>query len=1079
MKLTFVFLCFTFLQVSAKSYSQERLSFHFHKADLGKIFDYIGKKSDYSLLYKSALLPEGSRDIQVENMSVPDILQRLLSGTRLSYTILSHKLIVITPQDETARDTAIRGRVLSPKGDPLVGVSVRVKNSDIGAVTGADGSFTFEAPVDAELEVSYIGFETKTVPVAGGQWKEIRMTPAASGLNEVVVVGYGTQKKADLTGAVSSISGDNLSLRPLAQTSAGLEGMMPGVTVTQRNGKPGGDGGTIRIRGIGTMSNADPLVLIDGVEGSINNIDPNVIESVTVLKDAASAAIYGSRAANGVILVTTKRAKGKEFSVNYSGYFGWQQPTNLPDLAGAADFMELTNVAYKNAGRTPLYSDEMIAKYRAQGSGSSDSLPNTDWQKKVLTGSGFQQSHFVSVNAGTDKLRLLTSVGYLDQKGVVPNSEFKRLTLRSNANIILSKKLDMQVDLQYIKPQTTEPAMGVDGIFANMNSISPNKLAINSNGTWGEGWIGLNPVMAARAGGINRTNAPWGSINAGLNYRPSDWLSLNLTYAPKFVETHVNKFTKAIQTYFPDGSKAYINPAISSLNVSDKREFYNNMRGTATFDKNFGLHSLKVMGGVEQNSYRTDDFSAFRDGYVLPDYPVLNTGSANNLNNGGTASEWSLLSFFGRVNYNYKEKYLLELNARYDGSSRFSPGNKWGLFPSASAGWRISEENFMAPLRSTVDELKLRASWGRLGNQNIGDSYYPSVSAVELGSYSLGGEIVGVAALNDLANGNITWETTEMTDVGLDVSLFSHLSVTADYYFRKTRDILLQLNIPLIVGLGAPFQNAGRVNNQGWELGIAYNGKAGDFKYDIGVNLSDVRNKVIDMHGISQSDVTVNREGYAMNSIFGLQADGFFQDDQDVKDHAKQYGTVAPGDIKYKDQNGDGIINESDKVILGSTIPRYTYAANINLSWKQIDLSLSLQGVGKVDGLIYGGGLMPFYVTSAGGTIQEQYKDYWSPDNKDAAYPRLVFGASNNQQVSSFWMRSAAYLRLKNIQIGYTLPDQLTSRLKMKGIRLFVSGYNLFTLDKFWKGYDVETSVGTAGSYPIMRVFSFGINANF
>ncbi|MGF6847317.1 TonB-linked SusC/RagA family outer membrane protein [Chitinophaga sp. W3I9] len=1058
------------------------------KMPLDKVFDLISKQTGYQFICDEKLLEDAPPlSVNIANKSLEEALKICLKDLPLTYTIKYGTVVIkkntppggtLSPQDGSSPAKTITGIVTDSAGVGLPGVTVGIKGTTKGVLTDENGKFSLPNVTDQDvLSISSIGYLTKQQPVKGEKFFRIPLSVTPAALTEVVVVGYSTQKKVNLTGAVATVSGEVLAARPVGQTAAGLQGTMPGVTITQGNGKPGGDGGTVRVRGWGTLKNPDPLVLIDGVEGSINNIDPNVIASVSVLKDAASAAIYGSRAANGVILVTTKRGKSNKLSINYNNYVGWQKPTNLPALTNALDYMLLANEAYKNSGRSPLYSDALLEKYRQQGNGSSDSLPNTDWQKAVLTGSGFQQSHFLTVNGGTDKVKMLVSLGYFDQKGLMDNNEFKRLTIRSNTDIIFSKKLNMQFDLQYISPVTTEPATGADVIFAYMNNISPNQLAVNANGTRGEGWVGINPAAAASEGGLNRVSAPWGSLNTSINYQPVEWLTASFNIAPKYVQTYTNKFNKVVQTYHPDGTPSYKFPPVSTLDVSSQRQFYNNMRGTLTFQKKYGVHDLKVLGGVEQNSYRQDRFTAYRDNYVLPDYPILNAGAATNMNNGGAGEEWALRSFFGRINYNYKEKYLLEVNTRYDGSSRFAEGRKWGVFPSASAGWRISEEAFMASLKPVVNELKLRASWGRLGNQNIGT--YPSATVVNLSSYTMGGQIIGAAALDSLANKNITWESTEMSDIGFDVTLFSHLSITGDYYVSKTKDILLLLNIPLITGLTAPYQNAGKVSNKGWELGINYDGRIRDFKYNIGVNVSDVKNKVVDMHGINQSAVTVSREGYPVNSIFGLEAEGFFQNADEVAKHATQFGTVAPGDIKYKDQNGDGIINENDKVIIGNTIPRYTYGVSLNASWKGFDLSAFLQGVGKVDGLIYGAGIMPFYVSSVGGTAQERFKDYWTPEHKDAAFPRLVFGGTNNQQISSFWMKSAAYLRLKNLQLGYTLPANLVKSMRINSLRVFVNGSNLFTSSKFWPGYDVETAVGVADNYAIVKVYSFGVNVNF
>jgi TonB-linked SusC/RagA family outer membrane protein len=1060
-----------------------------NKMPLDKVFDILSKQTGYQFICDQKLLENTPPlSVEIRNKTLEEALKICLKDLPLTY-LIKYGTVVIKrsgdgakpPAPATGKDApgkTITGTITDSTGAALPGVSVGVKATSKGVQTDVNGKFTINNMTEQDvLTISSIGYQTIQEPVKDQSVFHIRLSPTPKSLVEVVVVGYSTQKKVDLTGAVATVSGETLAARPVGQTSAGLQGTMPGVTITQGNGKPGGDGGTIRIRGWGTLKNPDPLVLVDGVEGSINNIDPNVIASVTVLKDAASASIYGSRAANGVILVTTKRGKSNKLSINYNNYVGWQRATNLPALTNALDYMLLTNEAYKNSGRTPLYAESLLEKYRQQGNGSSDSLPNTDWQQAVLTGSGFQQSHFLTVNGGTEKVKMLMSVGYFNQKGLMEQSEFKRLTIRSNTDIIFSKKLNMQFDLQYISPVTTEPSAGADALFAYMNNISPNQLAINSNGTRGEGWVGNNPAASAKEGGISRNSAPWGSINTTLNYQPVEWLTASFNIAPKYVQTYTNKFNKVLQTYHPDGTPANKNPQVSTLDVANQREFYNNMRGTLTFQKTWGKHEVKVLAGAEQNSYRQDRFTAFRDNYVLPDYPVLDAGGASNMRNSGTGQEWSLRSFFGRINYNYKERYLLELNIRNDGSSRFAEGRKWGVFPSASAGWRISEEAFMAPLKPVINELKLRGSWGKLGNQNIGT--YPSATVVNLSAYTVGGQIVNAAALDALANRNITWESTEMSDVGLDVTLFSHLSITADYYSSKTKDILLLLNIPLITGLKAPYQNAGKVSNKGWELGINYDGKINDFKYNIGVNVSDVKNKVLDMRGINQSNVTVSREGYPVNAIFGLQAEGFFQDADEVAKHATQFGTIAPGDIKYKDQNGDGIINESDKVIMGNTIPRYTYGVSLNASWKGFDFGAFLQGVGKVDGLVYGAGIMPFYVSSVGGTAQERFKDYWTPTHKDAAFPRLVFGGTNNQQISSFWMKSAAYLRLKNLQIGYTLPTHLAKAVKLNSVRFFVNGSNLFTASKFWEGYDVDTAVGMADNYPVMKVYSFGVNVNF
>lgn len=1081
MNFALLLLMCTFMQITLAADAQ-KITIQKHNASLEYVLSEINRQTGYEFLYTREMMKETRvLDVDLKNQLLDDALKQVFRNQPLTYSINARTIVIrrkgAAVASERRPPVIIRGKVTDQASKPIPGVSVSLQGTTVVTTTDADGNYTITIPDgNGTLEFRYIGFSTKVLDVGGRTVVDVQLGAETTDLNEVVVVGYGTQKKVNLTGAISTVSSEEINRRPVGQTSAALQGIAPGVTVTQGSGRPGGDAATIRIRGVGTLNNADPLVLIDGIEGSMNNIDPNLIESVSVLKDAASASIYGSRAANGVILVTTKRGSAK-VGISYNNYLGWQEPTNMPDVVNAVDHMLLMNEAYTNVGRTPLYSNDLITQFQAQGGISSDEFPNTDWQKEVLTGSGFQQSHFVTVSGGSEKVRILASAGYFDQKGIIENSGFKRFTIRNNTDIIFSDKLSARLDLQYVKAVTTEPAIGTANAFNYMNGIPANQLGLNSNGTWGVGWNGLNPIAASREGGTNVNTGPFGSINATLAYKPLDWLRAEVTVAPRYAESNRKNYNKSIQTYLPDGTPSYRIPALTSLTEASNRTMYNNLRASVTMDKTFDVHNVKLLLGASEEDYHDDFVSAYRDTYILPDYPVLDAGSALNQRTSGTSEEWALRSFFGRINYDYKSKYLLEVNGRYDGSSRFNKGRKYAFFPSASAGWRISEENFMQPAKNVVTELKLRASWGRLGNQNIGT--YPAASLISLGSSALGGQVVNVAALNDLANSDISWETTEMSNIGLDMVLFNNLTVTADYYVRKTKDILIRLDIPLIIGLGAPVQNAGIVNNKGWELGIGYKGNINDFKYNFNINLSDVKNEVVDLRGINQTGLTVSREGYALNSIFGYEVEGFFRDAAEVTSHARQFGAVAPGDLKYKDQNNDGIINESDKVVLDTTIPRYTFGANLNGSFKGFDLSVQIQGVGKGNGYLYGPGIMPFSVGNLGGTILEPNKDRWTPENPNAKFPRLAFGESNNEQASSFWMKDASYLRVKNVQLGYTFPGTMMNKIAVKNLRVFANGSNLFTFDNFWEGFDVESPVGTVNVYPQVKVFTFGLSANF
>src|SRR5690606_2379656 len=464
----------------------------------------------------------------------------------------------------------------------------------------------------------------------------------------------------------------------------------------------------------------------------------------------------------------------------------------------------------------------------------------------------------------------------------------------------------------------------------------------------------------------------------------------------KYEIRHRKTFANAIQSYYPDGSKAYLTPQKNSLTESYNQYWYNNVRAIVSYDKTIrDDHNLSIMGGFQQEDQLDNMLSAYREVFLVPELQEINAGNRENDLTGGNASHWSLRSVFGRLNYNYRGKYLLEGNMRYDGSSRFAPDNRYSFFPSFSAGWRISEESFMQSLSPILNELKLRASWGKLGNQNIG--LYPFAAFFNLGAnnYVFGENTYTGAALSSLANPEIRWESTTVNNIGLDVMLLKNFSVTADYYYRKTSGILLQLDIPKILGQNPPYQNAGVVENRGWDLTMAYKNNINDLHYNIAVNLSDVKNKVLDMRGVMRTGLTVNHEGHPIGSLYGYEAIGYFNSEEEVANHATQFGAVAPGDIKYKDQNGDGVINADDEIIMGSPIPRYSFSTNLGLSYKGFDFAAFLQGVGKADGYLYGQGIMPFY---QGGTIQEQHKDRWTPENHNAAFPRYAFNETNNIQ---------------------------------------------------------------------------------
>ena len=1074
--LFFITSLFTLSMQDARAQSKS-INLNLSDIPLSEAMKAIEQNTEYVFFYNNSGIDLNKKvTIKAKNATINSVIAQILPGHE--YKIESNKIVILPKPKQQKRK--ITGTVTDSQGEPVIGASILEKGTTNGTITGMDGSFAVEVEPNATLRITSIGFKTQEIKTGTGNGFKIVLADDAETLDEVVVVAYGTQKKVNLTGAVSVVSSTDIKIKPVGQTSAALQGILPGVTVMQRSGEPGADSGTIRIRGVGTLSDANPLVLIDGIEGSINNIDPNSIESISVLKDAASASIYGSRAANGVLLVTTKRGTEGKFSVSYNNYLGWQEPTNMPDLVDAVGYMELLNTAYVNVGRDPLYSSDLVEEYKKQNGVSSDLYPNTDWQKETLTKSGFQQSHFLNISGGNDRLKTFTSLGYFTQDGLIESSSFNRLNLRNNMDWTLSSMFKAKVDLQFTSTKRTNPASGANNIFMWMNGIPANQIGINSDGSWGTGWNGLNPISHAKESGEFVTRTNWGSINASLLFSPVSWLTAEVNVAPKFTLESKDNLTRSIQSYLPDGTPSFVNPTKSSLTNTDNKTLHNNIRATVTADKDFGNHNIRILAGASQEERHARNHTAYRDS-VNVDYPVLGTGSASNQTVGGGADKWVLRSFFARANYNYKQKYLFEFNIRHDGSSRFADGNKWATFPSVSAGWRISEEKFMKPLKdSFLDDLKIRASWGKLGNQNIGGSYYPFTTQMKFGTTVMGGSLVNRASFEDMPNSLIKWETTESIDIGIDLTLFSKLTITADYYEKETRDILLTLPIPHIIGLNAPVQNAGVVENKGWELGITYRDRIGDFNYNVNFNLSDVKNKITDFKGQDQTSFIANREGHPIGSIYGYIAEGYFQSEEEIANSPTQTGKIKPGDIKYKNMNDDDKINNDDKVVIGSTIPRYTFGLNLGAEYKGIDLSMFFQGVGKADGYLDGPGIIPFVAGgSIGGTALEAFKDYWTEDNRNAAYPRPAFNESNNGLVSTFWLKDASYIRLKNLQIGYTIPKTMTKKWGIDRLRVFANGTNLFTIDKFWDGYNVESPTGMVNFYPQVKVYSFGVEIKF
>ncbi len=1096
MKLTILIFFVALLQLPASTYSQNtRLKVVGNNLTLEEIFDMIEHQSDFSFFYNMGQLDRSKRLNMNENDAlVEKILNDVLTGTELTYTINNKLIVIHKPNEEiteviqqTIQGKKITGKVTDSSGGSLPGVSVVLKGTSLGVITDVDGKYSISnIPGNAILIFSFVGMKAQEITVANKSIINVSLVDDAIGIEEVVAVGYGTQRKVNMTGSVETIAGSKLARQPVAQTSQALMGLSPGLTAIQSSGQPGNDGATIRIRGVGSIgASNDPLILIDGIEGDINNIDANDIENISVLKDAAAASIYGSRGSNGVILVTTKRAKTGEMSVNYSNYVGWQQVTNQPKFLGALDFLK--------------YSGEkqsVIDSYAANMATNPDKYPDTDWIKKLFTENGFQQYHNLSVNGGTEKVRVLGSLSFTDQGANIVNYGFKRYNGRFNSDMKFSEKFDINFDLSFSKSLANSPSTNLDNVTAQAYRIPPIYSAIHTDGSWGDGWAGKNPIAAVNEDGYNNNSSNYFRGVLRANYSPIAGLKFSVMYSPEYNDGYNKVFVKTYKTVIDWDSKSTRTvPARNSLAQSNNRSFTDNFNALASYTQKLKSHTFSGLVGYEFIKDQFEGFAASRTDFILQNYQVLSAGSEANDANSGSATHSGLVSYFGRLNYSFKDRYLFEGNLRRDASSRFASDNRVAVFPSFSAGWRLSEEKFIKNL-NFFSNLKLRASWGQLGNQQIG-SNFPYASSITLGknNYMFGGLVAAGATQDILANSKIQWETTETANIGLDAGLFKQrLSITAEYYVRKTKDILLNLPIPLVIGLSPSMQNAGNVENKGLDFSMNWEDKIGDFSYGARLNFSNLKNTVTNLAGAGPiiSGNSIIQVGSPIGLIYGYETAGIFQNAAAIAAAPSQFGSLKPGNIQYKDQltidsNADGIkdksdgkINPDDRVTLGNPFPTMTYGLDLNAGYKGFDVSVSLQGVGKRDVLLGGDVVWPLYNA---GKIQEWHvQEFWSPTNTEANYPLLAatsFG-SNDNQTSSTWVFNASYLRVRNITVGYTIPKTILKKIMVDDLRIYFSGQNLFTFDKLPVGIDPLIPNGSQGAiYPITSSFTMGINLKF
>ena len=1028
-------------------------------------------------------------------------------------TIIAFLLLVLSVPAARLAAADIVGSVLDDNGDPVIGASVNVKgNSELAVVTDLDGNFSLAGvPAGATLEISYVGYQPREVAVADGKTMySITLRPRASQLEEVVVVGYGAQRRVDLTGSVATIGADALADRPVTNATNALAGLAPGLTVTNSGGNtPGYESQTIRVRGMGTLNDAAPLVVVDGMTGiAISDLNPQDIESISVLKDAASSAIYGSRAANGVILITTKHGTESAPRLTYSGNVAFETVAKRLNLVtDYADFMEIQNAALIMNGQAPRFSQGKIDEWRNDAGRNPTVYPNTDWQDHIYRNPSVVQNHNIGITGGGRRVRYNVSLGYVNNPGIIYYTDYSRYQLRSNLDVNIKPWLTVGTNLfGYVdsnNPSSENAAAGGDVIFGSgaFNTVPGMTLYDPATGLYG----GIQNPEEENVSNFNPYRRQWfyktefptktrrGVAKLYARVQPVKGLTVQGSYTYNYwtrrVEQHLTD--RDLYRFTADGPvllrEGVVRTYIRRYNYANT---YRSSDITASHSFNISKLEGSVLAGASQeyNKYENEQFLKYD---LIDDQLTSIDAAATNGPIGGNFTEWSMRSYFGRLNLNWDNKYLLEANLRADGSSKFAPGERWGYFPSVSAGWRLSEERFMRGASSWLNNLKIRASYGSLGN-NATTSYYMYQSLFATANYILNGNIAGGFAQTVLSNPKLSWEKTYMTNVGVDFSMLnSRLSGSIEAYSKDTKGILISLPAPLEHGTATvPNQNAGEVNNKGLEVDLHWADRIGRVNYNVGFNLGFVNNKVTKFQGdvSSINGVYKIQEGRPINQLYVVTVDRIVRDQADL-DYVQSLVDANPayfatfqrpelGDFLYADANGDGVLDNDDRVEIGyGALPRLTYGLNLGAEWNGFDFAMFLQGVG--DYKVYYNNQAFRFVTVMGQSLNKDITDNaWTPENPYAStYPVLRNNADGRNNIASdAFVHNAAYLRCKNIQLGYTVPQSITRKFFVEKLKVYCSIDNLFTITSF-PGLDPEIAAGVG--YPSIRQYSVGLNVSF
>ena len=1124
MRLSLIFLLLCVAQTFATvGYSQQtRLTLKMESAKVIDVLNKIEDQSEFYFLFNQKLVNvERQVNVDVQNESIDKILSLLFKDTNVSYMVKDRQIVLTTANasyDSSQQQKSVSGKVTDSTGAPLPGVSVVIKGTTIGIITDMDGTYNLQkVPTDATLVFSFVGMKTQEISIGGKSSINVTLEEETVGIEEVVAVGYGTQKKVNLSGAVAAVKGDVLENRPITNIGQGLQGVIPNLQVNQSNYAPG-QGTSFNIRGYTSLNGGGPLILIDGVVQDPNLLNPDDVESVSVLKDAASAAIYGARAAYGVVLITTKKGKKEQRpTLNVTTSLSTTEATNIPEYTDSWQYITYMNNASKNAGGSNYFDQRLMDNAKKYYDDPKNSLPvyydpaidtdgkykycgNTNWARELYKSGSMKQIN-TNLAGGTEKTKYYISYGFMQQDGFLRSYDDQYQ--RHNINVFLDtdilKWLSVSTRVKYTYSYEDHPSGGSNGWSGISeysgqlkNDLRPLMPVKHPDGHWSGQGSFTNPFAVGAEGGHDqrKVNDIW--LTGNIDIHPLKGLSIkgDFTYNP--YSWNKERTSRIFYEYWAQPGKSNIYPWVNpnSVALENSNDYYRAINAYVDYSKSFGNHNFKLLVGYNQEEKNYKWYSAKRENLIDNDLPAINRATGEDYVDGSITS-WATQGIFSRINYDYAGKYFLELNGRYDGSSKFPKGDRFAFFPSVSGAWRMSEENFWSGIKSIFDDAKLRISYGSLGNQNVSGNF-PYISNYSINSstsYILGGVLPVSIASGSLISPSFTWEKVNQRNIGLDLGFINKkLTFSLDVYRRNTIGMLTSgTPLPAVLGTGVPNENAADLKTYGWESVVTWKDKIKDFAYNVSFNISDSQSEITKFKNPT-GDLGTYYVGRKIGEIWGYEASGLFQSQDEINNSPSQSkiygGTWNPGDVKYINLNDDNVISwgtntlsdHGDKRIIGNNTPRYQYGLQANASWKGIDIDIFLQGAAKRD--LWTGDNRFFGIGSQWDVPMKAALDYWSEDNKGASLPRpYINGGHGNREVSTLYLQNAAYMRLKQISVGYSFPQKWIEKVALSKARIYFTGQNLLTLTKLNEMYDPENT--NLMGYPVPKSYSVGLNLTF